>query len=106
MKKIILTILSYCLIFGFGIFGGTLITGCKSAPKRDSYKLEECYAAARCVYQTENVEVCRTIINECGIAYQEQRIKKRHEYCKDKNNRTELQTYNGCFLQLIPKKSG
>lgn len=108
MKKIIITVISYCLIFGFGISGGLLLSSCKSAPKRDNYIIEECFVMADCLYRygDKNITECRIVIDECGVSYQENRIKKRHEYCKQDTNRAERQTYNECMLTLIPKKSG
>jgi len=108
MKKIIISITSYFLIMIMGMGGGVLISGCKSAPKRDNYKTETCFAMADCIYrmEKENINECRILIEECGIEYQENRIIKRHEYCKQDINRSERQTYNECMLTLIPKKSG
>lgn len=108
MKKIIITLITYLLIFICGIGGGVLFSGCKSAPKRDNYRTEECFAMADCMYRfgDKDISICRDLVNECGLTFQEQRIKKRHEYCKKDENRSDRQTYNECMLTLIPKKSG
>lgn len=108
MKKIIISLVSYFLIFGFGIGSGFFLSGCKSAPKRENFKTETCFSMSDCIYRLgdKNMNECRILIEECGVEYQEERIKKRHEYCKQDKNRSERQTYNECMLTLIPKKSG
>jgi hypothetical protein len=106
MKKIIISISTCLMIFVFGILSGTLISGCKTAPKRKNYKMESCFAMADCIYQIgeKNISECRILIEQCGISYDEKRLRNRHEYCMKQDNRADRQTYNECMLQLVPKK--